>query len=90
MLGHHEITELLLNKGAQIKVKNVEGWTPLSEAVSYGSRSVIRMILKALKQQSRDTIESRRPELIRALEVMGNFTMEVKWDFVSWIPLVSR
>lgn len=90
MLGHHEITELLLNNDAQIKVKNNQGWTPLSEAVSYGSRSIIAMILKALKRQSRDSIETRRPELIRALELMGNFTMEVKWDFQSWIPLVSR
>lgn len=90
MLGHHEITELLLKKGAQIKVKNVQGWTPLSEAVSFGSRSVIRMILKELKEQSRHNIESRTPELIQALKLMGNFTMQVKWDFVSWIPLVSR
>jgi hypothetical protein len=29
-------------------------------------------------------MESRRPNLIRALNEMENFKMELKWDFQSW------
>jgi hypothetical protein len=43
-----------------------------------------------MKRQGREAIEKRRPELIKALESMGNFYMELRWDFTSWIPLLSR
>lgn len=35
-------------------------------------------------------MEERRPNLVAALEKMGDFYMELKWDFQSWVPLVSR
>jgi hypothetical protein len=31
---------LLLEKNAPVKVKNEAGWSPLAEAISWGSRSV--------------------------------------------------
>ena len=31
---------LLLAHGATVKVKNAQGWTPLSEAISYGDRQI--------------------------------------------------
>lgn len=37
-----------------------------------------------------DDLSRKRPELVRGLESMGNFYMEIRWDFQSWIPLVSR
>jgi len=48
------------------------------------------MLLKKQKQQTRDELSKRRPELIKCLERMSNFYMELRWDFQSWIPLVSR
>lgn len=33
-----ECTHLLLAHGAPVKVKNLEGWSPLAEAISYGDR----------------------------------------------------
>ena len=38
MLGHRECAQLLVAHGAGIKVKNLQGWTPVAEAVSYGDR----------------------------------------------------
>lgn len=35
---HSECTHLLLAHGAPVKVKNLEGWSPLAEAISYGDR----------------------------------------------------
>lgn len=37
-MGHRECVQLLLSNGAGIKMKNVQGWTPVAEAVSYGDR----------------------------------------------------
>jgi len=35
-----DIVTLLLESGAPIKVKNALGWSPMSEAVSYGDRQI--------------------------------------------------
>ncbi|KAG4071079.1 hypothetical protein HA402_002751 [Bradysia odoriphaga] len=90
MLGRKEFTHLLLAHGALVKVKNLEGWSPLAEAISYGDRQTICSLLQKLKSQAREQMEQRRPNLIRALRQMGDFYMELKWDFQSWVPLVSR
>lgn len=29
-------------------------------------------------------MEERRPNLVKALKQMGDFYMELKWDFQSW------
>lgn len=102
--------------GVPVKVKNLAGWSPLAEAISYGDRqtskqiinkransltSVPRLSLKCicviavsslvrkLKQQAREQMEERRPNLVAALRQMGDFYMELKWDFQSWGKLVS-
>ncbi|CAG2106886.1 unnamed protein product [Medioppia subpectinata] len=90
MLGHKEVIQLLLAHSAPVKCKNHSGWSPLAEAISYGDRQTIASLLRKLKKQSRETMECRRPNLIRALNTMQNFRMELKWDFQSWVPLVSR
>lgn len=35
-------------------------------------------------------MENRRPDLVQALKQIDDFYMELKWDFHSWVPLVSR
>lgn len=47
-------------------------------------------LLQKLKQQAKEQMEQRRPNLVKALKQMGDFYMELKWDFQSWVPLVSR
>ncbi|XP_064624930.1 ankyrin repeat domain-containing protein 13C-like isoform X2 [Lineus longissimus] len=90
MLGHKECVHLLLAHGAPVKVKNAQGWNPLAEAISRGDRQTITSLLRKLKQQSREALEERRPALIKALKDLGDFYLELKWDFHSWVPLVSR
>ncbi|XP_066298013.1 ankyrin repeat domain-containing protein 13C-like isoform X1 [Branchiostoma lanceolatum] len=90
MLGKKECVHLLLAHGAPVRVKNAAGWNPLAEAISYGDRQTITSLLRKLKQQSRQTLEEKRPELLQALQELGDFYLELKWDFHSWVPLVSR
>lgn len=90
MLGRRECVQLLLKHGAPVKVKNIAGWSPLAEAISYGDRQTISSLVRKLKLQAREQMEERRPNLVAALHKMGDFYMELKWDFQSWVPLVSR
>jgi len=84
MLGHKECVKLLLAHDATVAVKNALGWNSLAEAISYGDRETITMVLKKLKQQSRVRIEERQPDLTNALGRIEDFYVEIKWDFHSW------
>nr|XP_057922468.1 ankyrin repeat domain-containing protein 13C-like isoform X2 [Doryrhamphus excisus] len=90
MLGHKECALLLLAHNAPVKIKNIQGWSPLAEAISYGDRQMITAILRKLKQQSRESVEDKRPKLLKALRELGDFYLELHWDFQSWVPLLSR
>uniref|UniRef100_A0A6Q2YFJ7 Ankyrin repeat domain-containing protein n=1 Tax=Esox lucius TaxID=8010 RepID=A0A6Q2YFJ7_ESOLU len=90
MMGHKECALLLLAHNAPVKVKNSQGWSPLAEAISYGDRQMITALLRKLKQQSRESVEDKRPKLLRALKELGDFYLELHWDFQSWVPLLSR
>jgi hypothetical protein len=46
--------------------------------------------LRKLKQQSKEQLEERRPKLIQALKQMGDFYLQLKWDFQSWGMLQSN
>uniref|UniRef100_A0A8C8E3B7 Ankyrin repeat domain 13C n=1 Tax=Oryzias sinensis TaxID=183150 RepID=A0A8C8E3B7_9TELE len=76
MMGHKECALLLLAHNAPVKVKNAQGWSPLAEAISYGDRQMITAVLRKLKQQSRESVEDKRPKLLKALREV--------------IPLLSR
>ncbi|XP_068460183.1 ankyrin repeat domain-containing protein 13C-like [Clinocottus analis] len=90
MMGHKECALLLLAHNAPVKIKNAQGWSPLAEAISYGDRQMITAILRKLKQQSRESVEDKRPKLLNALKELGDFYLELHWDFQSWVPLLSR
>nr|KAF6381187.1 ankyrin repeat domain 13C [Pipistrellus kuhlii] len=68
MLGNKECAHLLLAHNAPVKVKNAQGWSPLAEAISYGDRQMITALLRKLKQQSRESVEEKRPRLLKALK----------------------
>ncbi|CAO2600536.1 Ankyrin repeat domain-containing protein 13C [Lemmus lemmus] len=85
-----ECAHLLLAHNAPVKVKNAQGWSPLAEAISYGDRQMITALLRKLKQQSRESVGEKRPRLLKALKELGDFYLELHWDFQSWVPLLSR
>ena len=84
------VPQLLLAHAAPVKLKNSEGWSPLAEAISYGDRQTIASLLRRLKQQAKSEMDKRKPEMIDGLKNLGDFSLELKWDFSSWVPLVSR
>jgi len=46
--------------------------------------NLVLLLLRKLKQQSKEQLEERRPKLIQALKQMGDFYLQLKWDFQSW------
>uniref|UniRef100_A0A9J8C1D5 Ankyrin repeat domain 13C n=1 Tax=Cyprinus carpio carpio TaxID=630221 RepID=A0A9J8C1D5_CYPCA len=85
MMGHKECAHLLLAHNAPVKVKNAQGWSPLAEAISYGDRQMITALLRKLKQQSRESVEDKRPRLLKALK-----EVKQQLSFSSSVPLLSR
>ena len=63
---------------------------PLVHLMPQPVASSVTFLLRDMKRQARQSMEKRRPELVKALEFMGSFYMELRWDFQSWIPLLSR
>uniref|UniRef100_A0A915Q5S7 ANK_REP_REGION domain-containing protein n=1 Tax=Setaria digitata TaxID=48799 RepID=A0A915Q5S7_9BILA len=90
MLGHKEATTLLLAHNAPVKSKNKDGWNSLMEAVSYGDRQIITAMLRKLKTQSRENMTARKPHLLKMLSEFGDFYLELRWDFQSWLPLLTK
>lgn len=45
---------------------------------------VVSSLVRKFRQQSREQMEKRRPHLVKALRGIGDFYMELKWDFQSW------
>jgi hypothetical protein len=81
---------MLLKYNATVNIKNLNGWTPLSEAISFGNRQLIEVILKKLKEQTRKSLAKRKESLKTALTQIDDFYMELKWEFSSWVPLISK
>uniref|UniRef100_A0ABK0LA79 Ankyrin repeat domain 13C n=1 Tax=Rattus norvegicus TaxID=10116 RepID=A0ABK0LA79_RAT len=50
----------------------------------------VTALLRKLKQQSRESVGEKRPRLLKALKELGDFYLELHWDFQSWVPLLSR
>jgi hypothetical protein len=71
MLGRAEMVDALLAAGALIKVKNTAGWGPLSEAISYGNRDILRKIWTVFRSRSTSEMKERFPQVVASIEKLG-------------------
>ncbi|XP_064385888.1 ankyrin repeat domain-containing protein 13C-B-like [Halichondria panicea] len=90
MLGYKAVIEELVKHGSPVKEKNNLGWTPLDEAISYGDRDTIILLIKTLRGQIAAGIVERRQELIRSLVALEDFHINLRWEFHTWVPFLSR
>ncbi|KAF7661989.1 hypothetical protein LDENG_00248680 [Lucifuga dentata] len=89
-LGHLESARVLLRHAAEVTKENAKNWTVLQEAISTGDPEMVQLVL-----QRRDYLKASMalggvPELLSKIRESPDFYMEMKWEFTSWIPLLSR
>ncbi|XP_062874315.1 ankyrin repeat domain-containing protein 13A-like isoform X1 [Trichomycterus rosablanca] len=89
-LGHLESVRVLLRHGAAVTAENAKNWTVLHEAVSTGDPEMVQLVLQRRDYLKASTALAGVPELLCKIKEFSDFYMEMKWEFTSWIPLVSR
>lgn len=89
-LGYIDIMSFLLKKGADITRKSAAGWSALQEAIAVRSKMIVKDVMIALQRKVNIEYERRIPALLELLRKLPDFYMELKWEFHSWVPLVSR
>ncbi|KAM6965641.1 ankyrin repeat domain-containing protein 13A [Aplochiton taeniatus] len=89
-LGHLESVRVLLRHGAEVTKENAKNWTVLQEAISTGDPEMVQLVLQRRDYLKASTALGGVPELLSKIRESPDFYMEMKWEFTSWIPLVSR
>lgn len=88
-LAHVESVRVLLNSDVNVNCET-DGWTVVQEAVATGDPELLHMVLQRRDQQRSCSRAAGIPELLQRLEQAPDFYVEMKWEFTSWVPLVSR
>ncbi|KAF6204383.1 hypothetical protein GE061_002724 [Apolygus lucorum] len=89
-LGQLETAKLLMEFGALVNTENKESWTVVQEAVSTGDPELLQSVLEWRDYQRYSSRVGGVPELLQKLKEAPDFYVEMKWEFTSWVPLVSR
>uniref|UniRef100_A0A3Q0S638 Ankyrin repeat domain 13B n=1 Tax=Amphilophus citrinellus TaxID=61819 RepID=A0A3Q0S638_AMPCI len=89
-LGHLDCARVLLQHGADVSKENRNGWTVLQEAVSTRDPELVRLVLRYRDYQRTAKRLAGIPVLLEKLRQAQDFYVEMKWEFTSWVPLVSR
>nr|XP_055052678.1 ankyrin repeat domain-containing protein 13B isoform X2 [Misgurnus anguillicaudatus] len=89
-LDHVDCARLLLQHGADVSKENRNGWTVLQEAISTRDPEMVRLALRYRDYQRTAKRLAGIPRLLERLRQAQDFYVEMKWEFTSWVPLVSR
>uniref|UniRef100_A0A3P9IAY2 Ankyrin repeat domain 13B n=1 Tax=Oryzias latipes TaxID=8090 RepID=A0A3P9IAY2_ORYLA len=89
-LDHLDCAKVLLQHGADVSKENHNGWTVLQEAVSTRDPELVRLVLRYRDYQRTAKRLAGIPVLLERLRQAEDFYVEMKWEFTSWVPLVSR
>uniref|UniRef100_A0A671VN26 Ankyrin repeat domain 13D n=1 Tax=Sparus aurata TaxID=8175 RepID=A0A671VN26_SPAAU len=89
-LGHLESTRVLLRHSSDPTHCTTQGWTILQEAVSTGDPELVQLVLQYRDFKRATERLAGIPELLSKLRQARDFYVEMKWEFTSWVPLVSK
>lgn len=90
VLGHLESARTLLRHGANTLAENKGYWSVLHEAVCTGDPELVQLVLENRDYQRYSKRTVGVPDLLKRLKESPDFYVEMKWEFTSWVPLVSR
>uniref|UniRef100_A0A8C6EJG6 Ankyrin repeat domain 13D n=1 Tax=Microcebus murinus TaxID=30608 RepID=A0A8C6EJG6_MICMU len=89
-LGNLESVRVLLRHNANVAKESRQGWAVLQEAVSTGDPEMVQLVLQYRDYQRAMQRLAGIPELLNKLRQAPDFYVEMKWEFTSWVPLVSK
>lgn len=89
-LGHLESARTLLRHGASTLAENKGYWSVLHEAVCTSDPELVQTVLENRDYQRYSKRTVGVPDLLKRLKESPDFYVEMKWEFTSWVPLVSR
>uniref|UniRef100_A0A8B9Y784 Ankyrin repeat domain-containing protein n=1 Tax=Bos mutus grunniens TaxID=30521 RepID=A0A8B9Y784_BOSMU len=89
-LGNLESVRVLLRHNANVGKESCQGWAVLQEAVSTGDPEMVQLVLQYRDYQRAMQRLAGIPELLNKLRQGPDFYVEMKWEFTSWVPLVSK
>uniref|UniRef100_A0A0X3PPW5 Ankyrin repeat domain-containing protein n=1 Tax=Schistocephalus solidus TaxID=70667 RepID=A0A0X3PPW5_SCHSO len=90
VLDHLESARVLLRHGANACVKGKDYWSATQEAISTGDPELLKLVLTHRDSHMLKNQAKLITSLLNNLKETPDFYMEIKWEFTSWLPLVSR
>ena len=88
-MGRFRAARALIAAGAFPKARARGGWEAIQIAALSGSPELVRESVLAFLAETDAAFARRLPGLQDALESMPDFSIMMKWEFNSWVPLVS-
>lgn len=88
-LCHLECVKALLGAKANANFEH-DGWSVVQEAVCSGDAQILTAVLEVRDLQRHIKRVSHVPQLLQHLQDTPDFYVEMKWEFTSWVPLMSR
>ncbi|XP_031561945.1 ankyrin repeat domain-containing protein 13D-like [Actinia tenebrosa] len=89
-LGYVDCVKALLHGGCDANAINKDGWNVLQEAISTGNPEITSLVLQHRDFQRGNQRLAGIPELLEDLKAAPDFYVEMKWEFTSWVPFMSR
>ncbi|XP_011184655.1 ankyrin repeat domain-containing protein 13D isoform X1 [Zeugodacus cucurbitae] len=88
-LSHLQCVKCLLAAKCNASFEH-EGWSVVQEAVCSGDEAILTAIIEVRDLQRHIQRVTHVPKLLQHLLDAPDFYIEMKWEFTSWVPLMSR
>ncbi|XP_078362281.1 ankyrin repeat domain-containing protein 13B-like isoform X2 [Oculina patagonica] len=89
-LGYLNCVKCLLRGGCDANAINRDGWNVSHEAISTGNPEILSLVLQHRDFQRGSQRLAGIPELLDELSATADSYVEMKWEFTSWVPFMSR
>ncbi|XP_065314537.1 ankyrin repeat domain-containing protein 13D-like isoform X2 [Gordionus sp. m RMFG-2023] len=91
LLNNLECVKILLENGADVVDSlNKDGWSIIHEATSVGNSEMLQLLLQHRYYQRYIKEMKSIPQILKAIHEAPDFYFEIKWEFSSLIPLISK